>query len=203
LAANALSPRGLRLGRDYFPSGFSSGIPVELSASSPANPPSARPAVSQGSAGAQSPTSSAPLPEREAGAQRLHGLGLQTVGSNEVSQLFADPGRVQGLIVFVDARDDDHFMAGHLPGAWQFDRFRPEIHLPQVLPVCLAASKVVVYCAGGECEDSAFAAIQLRDAGVSQDALRVYLGGFTEWKALGLPIERGARGSGAAPNGQP
>jgi rhodanese-related sulfurtransferase len=56
--------------------------------------------------------------------------------------------------------------------------------------------KVVVYCSGGECEDSEFAAIMLRDAGVPRDILFVYAGGILEWKATGLPVETGARLSG-------
>jgi hypothetical protein len=36
----------------------------------------------------------------------------------------------------------------------------------------------------------------LRDAGVPREALFVYAGGITEWKAGGLPVESGVRGSG-------
>jgi rhodanese-related sulfurtransferase len=59
--------------------------------------------------------------------------------------------------------------------------------------------KVVVYCNGGECEDSEFAAIMLRDAGVPREALFIYAGGITEWKAQRLPMEAGARRSGELP----
>ena len=68
--------------------------------------------------------------------------------------------------------------------------------MPTVLPVCLAAQKVVVYCTGGACEDSEFAALMLRDAGVPRENVYVYVGGITEWIANGLPVETGARGSG-------
>jgi rhodanese-related sulfurtransferase len=54
----------------------------------------------------------------------------------------------------------------------------------------------VVYCNGGECEDSEFAAIMLRDAGVPREMLFVFAGGIVEWKAAGLPVETGPRGSG-------
>ena len=68
------------------------------------------------------------------------------------------------------------------------------------MPVCQAAEKVVVYCTGGNCEDSEFAAIFLRDAGVPREKLLVYGQGITEWIALNLPIESGARNSGQVRN---
>jgi rhodanese-related sulfurtransferase len=179
LAANALSPRGLRLSRNYFPD---AGSPRRIESSSAStNNLSATPLLSNASS---------------AVAQRLQQRGLQLVASHEVTALFRDPRYEQGLVIFIDARDDQHYAAAHIPGAWQLDRFRPEQYLPTVLPACLTAVKVVVYCNGGECEDSEFAAIMLRDAGVPPDALFVYAGGITEWKANGLPMESGGRGSG-------
>ncbi len=58
------------------------------------------------------------------------------------------------------------------------------------------AERVVVYCNGGNCEDSELAASLLRDAGIPAEKLQVYLGGFTEWEAQGMPVEIGVRSSG-------
>ena len=55
----------------------------------------------------------------------------------------------------------------------------------------------MVYCTGGDCEDSEFSAVMLRDAGIPAERLQVYAGGFTEWTALGRPVETGPRNSGA------
>ena len=171
LAANALSPRGLRLNRNYFPVG-------ELTA--PASGPARTNAV----------------PPADATRARLQQRGLQLISSNRVTELFRDSRYEQGLVVFVDARDDHHYQAGHIPGAWQFDHYRAENYFAAVLPVCLNAQTVVVYCAGGECEDSEFAAVMLRDAGVPRENLFVFAGGFTEWTGNKLPVETGARQSG-------
>jgi len=176
LAANALSPRGLRLGRDYFPA--------------------APPMTGQGNATGAVATASSSAHTPAAIAARLQQRGLQLVSSNEAAALFRDPRYEQGLIVFIDARDDSHYTAGHIPGAWQFHHYRAEDYLPAVLPVCMSALQVVVYCNGGECEDSEFAAIMLRDAGVPREMLFVFAGGIVEWKAAGLPVETGPRGSG-------
>ena len=178
LAANALSSRGLRLSRNYFPGGE-------------------RPAtVNPGSNSVATGSNAVPANSLEAVRLRLQKQGLQLVSSNEMIALFRDPRYEPGLVVFVDARDDEHYTAGHIPGAWQFHHYRPEKYLPDVLPVCLPAQQVVVYCGGGDCEDSEFAAIMLRDAGVPREKLFVYAGGFTEWTKLDLPVENGARRSG-------
>ena len=182
LAANALSPRGLQLGRNYFPGG---------DITPPAVPP---PAPAPNSATGLPPAM--PPPASEAALRRLEQRGLQSVGSNEVAALFRDPRHEQGLIVFVDARDDEHYQAGHIPGAWQFHHYRAETFLPVLLPVCMNAQQVIVYCTGGTCEDSEFAAVMLRDAGVPRTSLFVYVGGITEWKNNGLPLETGGRRSG-------
>jgi rhodanese-related sulfurtransferase len=182
LAANALSPRGLKLSRDYFPGAgkTQAAVPVRPAGSNAAIASAAQPAVS-------------PVDDT---LRRLEARGLQLASSNAVMELFQDPRYQQGLIVFVDARDEEHYSAGHIPGAWEFNHYRPEAYLPTVLPLCMVAQKVVVYCTGGHCEDSEFAAVMLRDNGVPRENLFVYAGGITEWKGLGRPVETGARQSG-------
>ena len=175
LAANALSPRGLRLTRNYFPGD------------------------TRTSTGAQGQTNLLTKPATnamEAALQRLQQRGLQVISSNEVLELVHDPRFEQGLLLVIDARDDSHYQAGHIPGAWQFDHYHAEQYMPTVLPACLNAQKVVVYCNGGSCDDSEFAAIMLRDAGVPRENVFVYAGGFNEWKSNGQPVETGARRSG-------
>ena len=175
LAANALSPRGLRLSRNYFPGD------------------------TRASTGAQGQTNllaKPPTNAMEAALQRLQQRGLQVISSNEVLELVHDPRFEQGLLLVIDARDDSHYQAGHIPGAWQFDHYHAEQYMPTVLPACLNAQKVVVYCNGGSCEDSEFAAIMLREAGVPRENVFVYAGGINEWKSNGQPVETGARRSG-------
>jgi rhodanese-related sulfurtransferase len=178
LAANTLSPRGLRLSRNYFP-----GEHNPIVAGKPAV--DSKLTLSTGN-------SSIPA---NAVLQRLQQQNLQSVTSNEVSELFRDPRYGQGVVVFIDARNDQDYQAGHIPGAWQFNHYRADAYLPTVLPLCLAAQKVVVYCNGGECEDSEFAAVMLRDAGVPRENLFVYAGGIAEWMTNGLPVEIGERGN--------
>jgi rhodanese-related sulfurtransferase len=184
LFANAISPRGLKLTRDYFPA--ATPLSAAKIGSSPRAPATNRTEVS---------AAGNPL-------ERFRLRGLQPLNHAEVAQLFQSPDTASGQIVFVDARDDQHYQAGHIPGAWQFDHYRPEQYLAGVLPVCQLAGRVVVYCTGGDCEDSEFALMMLNQAGVPREKLFIYAGGITDWKHAGQPVETGQRGSGilAKPN---
>ena len=181
LLANQLSPRGLSLKRDYFPR-------VAVSPAPPA------------SNGTNQPNSTNQISEV---AARLVALGLGVIDTAEVEKLFHDPQYEQELIVFIDARDDAHYSKSHIPGAYQFDRYYPDKYLPLVLPACLAASRIVVYCTGGHCEDSEFAAGTLTEAGIPPQKISVYLGGITEWLAQNKVVEVGDRKSGIVKAGGP
>ena len=180
-AANSLSPLGLKLGRNYFPAGSNGTVAAPLTPGVP------RP-------GAFAVTNQ--TPEEQEIAARLKAKGLEVIPRNEAARLFRDPRYQQQLIVFVDARNDGNFRQGHIPGACQLDPYRAENYLASVLPACQAAEEVVVYCTGGECEDSEFAATLLRDAGIPVQKLRIYAAGFTDWKSNQLPVETGERNSG-------
>jgi len=180
--ANALSPRGLKLTRDYFPGSNRTSAGVQPVTSE-----------AQGGAGGGVAKPSA----AELALARLKEKGLQVVDCKQAQELFHDPRYTQGTIAFIDARNDEHYQKGHIPGAWQFDRYHPENYLAAVLPVCQMAQQVVVYCAGGDCEDSEFAALFLRDsAQVPGEKLFVFTGGWTEWTERGLPVETASRNSG-------
>lgn len=178
-AANSISPRGLVLARNYFPGAIHSPTPT-----------AATPKPAQ--AGSTNTTVST----AELVAARLKAKGLQLVNLVEMQQLFRDPRYAQQLVVFVDSRDDQHYQAGHVPGAYLFDHYRAEKYLAGVLPVCQAAERIIVYCNGGDCEDSEYAAFTLREVGVPNAKLAVYAGGFTEWQTNAQPIEIGERNSG-------
>ena len=111
-------------------------------------------------------------------------------------ELFHEPLYQQGAIIFIDARNDEHYQGGHIPGAYQFDNYHPENYMGTVFPLCQAAQKIVIYCNGGNCEDSQFAALTLRDAQIPSEKLFVFTGGITEWTNRGYAIELGERNSG-------
>ncbi len=180
-AANALSPRGLKLTRDFF------GVNARpIAAPHPAVPNTNQPPR----------TGTNDVSSHELLAARLRQKGISLVDSNEVIQLFHDPRCQQNLVLFVDAREDEHYQKGHIPGAYQLDYYRPENYMATLLPLCQLAEQIVVYCNGGNCDDSEFAATFLLSAGVPKEKLDVYGGGLSEWQTNRLPIEVGQRLSG-------
>jgi rhodanese-related sulfurtransferase len=173
--ANLVSPRGLALTRNYFPAGINRPVPAARDVAN-TNPPASSPA--------------------QLLAARLKEQGLQWVDGRQAAQLFHDPRFKQGSIAFIDARDEQHYREGHIPGACEFDPYHPEKYFATVLPVCQAAEQIVLYCNGGDCDDSESAAITLRDVGIANQKLFIYTGGITEWTTNGLPVEIGGRNSG-------
>ena len=125
------------------------------------------------------------------------------LSADEALGWFRHPGFARGQVVFVDARKESAFEEGHIPGALPLDRFHPESQLPAVVLAGVGAETVVVYCTGGACEDSHYAAQQLAEAGLERSRIRIFSGGITEWASRGWPVERGARGSGRIEEGQP
>ena len=179
-AANALSPHRLALRKDYFP---------------------ADKIVSTAATNATTAAVPATNSPAELLAASLRAKGLQLAGSNQVIQFFHDPRRLQDGVIFIDARDEDHYRAGHIPGAYHFDRFQPQNYFTNVGQVCLTAQQMVFYCNGGDCDDSEQAAIMLRDSlGIPKEKVFVYGGGFTEWTNNGMPFELGQRNSGELTN---
>jgi rhodanese-related sulfurtransferase len=179
LAANQVSPRGLALTRNYFPAG------------------NGQPAASASGLGIRRGATNSPaLSPAELLAVRLKEQGLQLVDRLTAAQLFRNSRSRQGRIVFIDARDETHYREGHIPGAYEFDPYHPDKYFPTALPPCQAAEQIVVYCHGGDCDDSESAAFLLRDVGIATNKLFVYDGGITEWTTNGLPVETGEQNSG-------
>jgi rhodanese-related sulfurtransferase len=179
-AANQISPLGLALTRDYFPAGTAHLV---------------RPVPGTGLTNAAG-THFGTLSPAQFLAEQMKAKGLQLLDGRQAAQFFHDPRFQQNLIVFVDARDEEHFQQGHIPGAYEFNPYHPEKYFDTVLPVIQKAEQIVVYCTGGDCDDSESAAILLRDTGVPNQKIFVYAGGMTEWTTNSLPVETGARGSG-------
>lgn len=179
MVANAVSPRGLVIRRDYFPKLLGQTTPVTN-----------RIAITSQAVGETNQTTGDKV------AERLAARGLRAIDIAAAQKLYEDPRREQERIIFVDSRNEEAYLEGHVPGAYAFDHYYPDKYLPEVLPACQQAELVVVYCTGGDCEDSEFAAVYLINAGVPADRVNVLTGGMEAWKTNGMPVEIGPRGSG-------
>jgi rhodanese-related sulfurtransferase len=187
-AANAISARGLKLTRDYFPGASRHTV------STPAPVNNQTQAATHTTA---TPTSATTPSAEQQAIARLHQKGLQVADDDQVFSLFHDPRYEQGLVIFIDARNEEHFQHGHIPGAYQFYHVYPEKSLPTIMPACNAAQQILIYCNGGDCELSEFAAdFLINSLQVPQNKILIYAGGINAWQARKHPIETGDRKSG-------
>lgn len=128
--------------------------------------------------------------ESTAGVRKVH--GFVAVNATEALALYNDPQRESGLYVFVDARDDEKFAAGHIPGAVQCDHYFLSKYIDRTLERVKGAAKVIVYCNGGDCEDSGLVCKDLFNADIPYDALLLFDEGWAEWSKRGYPKEIGS-----------
>jgi rhodanese-related sulfurtransferase len=184
LIANAVSPRGLKLTRDYFPAGAPTASRLEGDASS-------APKIRDDAMALVESTPPGVASAIPVQTHTKHGLALAS--HDQVAALFRDPRYAEGLVVFLDARDESHYAAGHIPGAHLFDHYHMDQYTGDVLAVAPLAERIVVYCNGGDCEDSELAALDLISLGVPADKISIYGGGITEWQQRHLPTEKGLR----------
>jgi rhodanese-related sulfurtransferase len=96
--------------------------------------------------------------------------------------------------LFLDARRSSVYAEGHIAGArslpvWESDidarvKGLYEEGLDQRAPI-------VIYCSGGNCEDSHMLAEKLYMVGF--DNALIYRDGFPDWEKRGLPVSRGTK----------
>jgi rhodanese-related sulfurtransferase len=96
--------------------------------------------------------------------------------------------------LFLDARRTSAYADGHIPGARSFPVWESDIAdrvkaffeegLDQNAPI-------VIYCSGGDCEDSHMLAEKLYMVGFNN--LLVYKDGFPGWQKRGLPAVKGPK----------
>lgn len=191
LAANAVRERKpIELTKNYF-SRHATTPPTSVSKPLESNvPPSVVPVLPS------KPASAPPKPEKPADSQNAAPPKhleheFQKISLGEVTQVFDDPQTKQGLNIFVDARDEEHFAEGHIPGALQCFHYEAKRCLDRVKNAANGAEKVIVYCGGGDCEDSIFMSQDLIEAGVPSEAIFLFEGGWKEWVTNGMPVEGG------------
>lgn len=92
--------------------------------------------------------------------------------------------------IFLDARPPEEYKEGHIPGALNFYADDFDQAAPQVLPLLPDKNKeIIAYCHGSGCELSILLARRLANLGYVH--VKVFFGGWPQWKAAGYPIRSG------------
>jgi rhodanese-related sulfurtransferase len=108
------------------------------------------------------------------------------IGGNDVAALHD-----QGTL-FLDARRTEVYRHGHIAGARSFPVWESDIDA-RVRALFEEGrdqrAPIVVYCSGGDCEDSHMLSEKLYFVGF--DDVLVYKDGFPDWQKRGLPVKTG------------
>ncbi|HJT17851.1 MAG TPA: rhodanese-like domain-containing protein, partial [Thermoanaerobaculia bacterium] len=98
-------------------------------------------------------------------------------------------------VLFLDARRTSVYEDGHIPGARPFSVWESDID-DKVNKLFAERSDpkdqnlpIVVYCSGGDCEDSHMLAQKLW--GIQFNNVYVYKDGFPDWQKRGAPVHTG------------
>lgn len=187
LVANTVGPRAIKLSRDYFPKAPprpQADSPTSAKSGPTTNPPDAN-APSAGDTVATDDPPDVPVSTLE--------HTLQPADSDRVLQWFEEMPTSSGLVVFVDARPDSEYEEGHIPGALHVDHYQQDAYWPAVEDRVRAARVVIVYCAGGDCEDSIFLSNDLiYQYGIPYENVFLYEGGIKDWTANARPVKEGS-----------
>jgi rhodanese-related sulfurtransferase len=98
---------------------------------------------------------------------------------------------VESGVPVIDARRKAEYDEGHIPKAMLLDYYDMGTYKDRVLAHLSDDQTIMVYCSEVSCEDSELLANELYSLGFTK--LLVFKGGFAEWSAAGLPVERSAQ----------
>ena len=109
------------------------------------------------------------------------------ISGDDVAALYA-----RGGILFLDARRTSVYRDGHIAGARSMSVW--EASVDDKVKALFSEGRdqsapVVVYCSGGDCEDSHMLAQKLYFVGF--DNVLVYKDGFPDWQKRGLAVSKG------------
>lgn len=117
--------------------------------------------------------------------------GIQRAGIEEV-EIYFEESLNDTSMIFVDARRRSDYEEGHIPGAVWLYHYQSERLFPDVRDDLEQAFIIVVYCNGGDCEDSIHLASDLSSHyGLPSENIFVFEGGMSEWREAGFPVQVG------------
>ncbi len=191
-AGNSLRSKGqLRWSKNYFDRGSGqTRIPANNATKSATSSPDDSTALTKDSESGG--TAHAPEQADSTTATDHPDHDYQEILFDDVLALLNHEDTDMGLNIFVDARKLEQFEEGHIPGAIQANHYEIENFAAVLLERAGPADKVVVYCNGGDCEDSIFMCTDLFELGVPKESIYLYVGGWEEWASKGARSEIGS-----------
>jgi len=93
----------------------------------------------------------------------------------------------QGQGMFVDARSEEEYNAGHIPGAMLLTDEIFDVNISSLLSSIPLNTLIVAYCSGVGCGSSREVAELLMEEGYTN--VKVYYAGWDAWVGAGYPVE--------------
>ncbi len=164
---NSVSANGITLGRNYF-------LKIEVQ-----DLPDPTPTVTQDPGGTS-----------ELDPTEGPNHGFQSV-SVEDMEVYVEAAAEDDTILLLDSRNRDNYNEGHIPGAHFFFHYQSDKLMDGMRDKLDAAQFIIVYCSGGDCEDSILLATSLvSEYGYPFESLYIFEGGMKEWIDNGQPVSQ-------------
>lgn len=112
------------------------------------------------------------------------GLEVGVDGAKLIYEMALD-----GQASIVDARVADDYRQGHIPMAFNLTPSAFRFAIPREVQDMSMDLPVLIYCAGGDCEDSHIVGQKLREIGFKR--LHILVDGFPGWKEAGGDVVTG------------
>ena len=109
----------------------------------------------------------------------------------------------EGTAIFLDARSEDEFKKGHIPGAQSapYKTFE-EGKIPEAVEMLRGTDQMlVIYCDGADCHASKVVYDKLLENGFSKEYMKVFEGGWKVWVEAKGEVEEGEADTGGGGNG--
>lgn len=162
--------------------------PLDATTTPAASPATTSPAATSSAAVATPPVPVA-VPQPPAKPKRVFvptpDKVSEEITNEEARQLYEDGA------IFLDARRTSAFLEGRIPGSRPFAVWESDIDEKVsafFAEVTDQSRPIVVYCTGGNCEDSHMLAQKLW--GIGYETVLVYTDGWPGWLKIGGPVER-------------
>ena len=89
--------------------------------------------------------------------------------------------------MFIDARSQNHYQAGHIPGSLNLSVSNFEISSHEVLKGLPKNSWIITYCSGSSCQSSIHVARMLIEKH-GYTRTQAFYEGWSAWKEAGYPF---------------
>ena len=115
-------------------------------------------------------------------------LTHEAAGPDEITVTQARERAAAGPVIWLDARHEPEFRAGHIPGALLLNDYDWENLLIAAFPVITEAAEgtpLIIYCDGQQCAASRAVRDKLRQTPLGDRELLILRGGWPAWQVAG------------------